>query len=470
MKKSPLLATALILALCGPSAFALSLNEYLEQVKASNPQVKALVEQRNALKERGNEGALATTPEFFTNLQLVDDRTPPLIPGFQPSRTKAEGYQLGLRGQFAFGLSSSLSFEKNSVHLDGLNGGMFSIENPYTDTIAKLELKQSLWRNGFGEKTRADRDQISLASQSQYEAVDYQLRQLLLQAENAYWGLSSFNEIIDLQKANVDNARKTNSWMKGRVKQRLFDDVDGLQTQAALETRELEYQSSLDEKGSLERELKKYLNTDRLPENLDSISGYTRPIPASAQDLEGDGMFSAQKLQQKSQKAQATSMRSQLRPQLDLVTSIASTGRDPEFNDSLKELNEAKQTTWMVSLQFSAPIDFSFLHKLRKGYDRQIKASEENLSAIDYELLKTKEDLLAQARDAKERLEKARRIEKISEQIVKKERILFRNGRTTTYQMLNTEQDFASAQIQRVRAQLAFIQLNNTLRLFSEEL
>lgn len=464
-----------VLALLGQMSYTkaiaetMSVNEYIEKVKSSNPQAVSMIKNVDALKERLNEGSLITTPEFFAKYLIMDDRQPALIPGIQPSRVKAEGYNLGVRGQTAMGLNAGLSIEKSNQRLEGLSP-TFPIVNPYNDTLAKLDLKQSLWRNGFGEKTRADRDQLTLLVKSQYESASFNLEQFLLTAENNYWALSSFEEIVNLQKENLENAKKTNNWMQGRVRQRLFDDVDGLQTQAAFESRQLEYEASLDEKKALERQFEKYTNIPWKQIQLEPIANYKVPTPNSVSEMTGNGIFDSQKSLTASQKAQAKSRRSEVRPQLDVVASVALRGREAETSNSWEELQDGKHPTWQVGVEFAAPLDFSFLGRIRKGYDTQIKAADQAIEAVDYESSRTKTDLLAQTMDAKNRLKRAQDLEVVSQKIIQKERVRHRNGRTTTFQLLKSEQDFASAQIQRVRAQLAFIQLNNALRLFNEEL
>jgi hypothetical protein len=49
---------------------------------------------------------------------------------------------------------------------------------------------------------------------------------------------------------------------------------------------------------------------------------------------------------------------------------------------------------------------------------------------------------------------------------VKREKRRLLDGRATTFEAINFEQNLALAQIGRVRAQLAFLQINNTIKTF----
>ena len=76
-------------------------------------------------------------------------------------------------------------------------------------------------------------------------------------------------------------------------------------------------------------------------------------------------------------------------------------------------------------------------------------------------------DLLAQLTEGKRKLDLARKIETVQKNKLDLERDRHKRGRTTTYQVLLFEQDFASSQLSRIRAEAELLRILAQMKTFS---
>lgn len=449
----------------------LSLERYLEQVRTQNPKAIAQAQLVKAYEQRLDKGKAQITPTVYTSYHLLDDRKPNQNVQFMGDRTNASSWKLGIRDQTTFGLSADLYLDSTSTRVWGASS-TFLPTNPYRDTRAVLELKQSLWRNSFGDGTRAEVQEARAGSEAQLAQAQFEMQTLLTEAENNYWSLVSYNEVVRLQLANVERARKLRDYMKQRAKMRLYDDVDYLQTQASFESRELEYQTSLDERQTVLRNFNtlRGANSDQL-EELESLptSDWRKDLRAFNEKNVSRKDFVALKARAASQRAGAIASRSKIRPELDLVGAITTTGRSQEFQSSLDRAQDFNNPTYSIGVNFSVAIDFEMIHTLRDSYRAEQHAAEALERQADFYQTREWQDALQKKKDAIGRFDRALSLESLYSNIVKKERQRLLNGRTTTFQLLNFEQEFANVQVQRVKSQLALLQLHNSLKLFTEK-
>lgn len=449
-----------------PSVSKLNLDQYLEQVKTQSPEGRQLTENVFSAELRLDEADTLFSPEAYGEYRVYDSRTEPPMP-FQAPRTKGHGWQVGVRDQTTFGLGADVFVTNAFTALEGVDRTFFPNPEYYQPSVG-LELRQSLWRNGFGEASRADlRTQKSQSRMNLYRQR-FALKNLLLRAKNTYWSLVSFDQIVKLQEENVDRARKLSSWMSNRARLKLFDDVDAMQAQASLESRELELQSSLDERAVLLRQF----NTLRAAPTEDT---------ALLSDLPSHDELIKNTVQQKRmtredfqqiyeeaefQRNQAIAARSKVRPQVDLIGRITSNGLDREYGRAMDEVEDGGHPAWQVGVSVSFGLDFSLLSKMRRAFDAQKRATEDVKRQAQLNEERFWDDVLKQRLEAKSRYERALRLEQLQTKLVQREQQRLRNGRTTTFQAISAEQNLALSQIQRVKAQLALLQLHNVIQSF----
>lgn len=446
---------------------ALTLEEYLGQVKSQSPEVRGLIEEVTANELRLRQADLLYSPEFYSKYQLYDNRAEPVNP-FSPTRTQDTGWRAGVRDQTLWGLGADLYVGNNHTELSGVNPTFIPLSD-YHHSVVGLQLTQSLWRNGFGEASRGDYDAAKAASRIAYLQSKFQLKNLLTRAENTYWSVVSYNQIVKLQEENVDRAVKLRQWMNRRAGMRLVDDVDALQAQAAAEQRELELMQSLDERAALMRVFNtlRGVDSDGVQELVElPTSDFLLKMvkdPTQKMTREDFGILYEQAI---AAAATAKAERSKVRPQLDLVAGVNSNGLDPRRSEASSEAYALENPTWNVGVTFSIPLDYTLLGDSRRSARAKKKAAEDKLTAAKFNEERAWDDILKQRQEAQRRFEKSTNLEKTQTQLVKRERSRLMNGRSTTFQSLTIEQNLASAQVQRVRAQLALLQIHNLIKEF----
>lgn len=447
----------------------LTLDQYLEDVKARNPDARSTIESIHSYELRLDEGAAPLMPEAYAQAGVMDDKKPQANPAFMGTETQATTWRVGLRKQTEFGLGADLYFDSQRINMVNVSPQFIPV-NDYMQSTAVLQLTQSLWRNGFGEFTRAQVESTRAANESSLFQSRFKLKSILLNAQNLYWSVVSFNQIVKLQQENVDRAKRLRDYMNKKSRMRLYEDTDAMQAEAAYQSRELELESSLDDRSSVMRQFNTLRGMDSdAVRDLDDLPTDQMMLdalktPAGKMSREDFEMLRAQA---RAARAQAKGAESQLKPQLDLQASFATNGRDgltSVANSQNGDLNE--YPTWSVGLNFSVPLDFGLIHDLKHGYSAAKQSAEDLDSEAVFTQARTWDDLAKQKREAQGRYERALNIEKITTQLVKREQQRLRNGRATTFEALNIEQNLALAQIQRVRSQLALMQIHNALKTF----
>src|SRR5690606_34215274 len=196
----------------------------------------------------------------------------------------------------------------------------------------------------------------------------FSLRSLLLQAEDLYWSLAAADLIVALQKDNVERARRIHSLMKRKFNQNLVDDVDVLQARALETARELELQQAQDDRAALIRQLNT-LRGNSAPEGgelaiTDDLPSVQKGSEAALKISRAD--FAAMVEQASAQRLRSRAMLSRTRPRLDLVGSVGANGVDGESSVALRETREGEHPFWSVGVQFSMPLDFSYLRNVSR--------------------------------------------------------------------------------------------------------
>src|SRR5207253_2098210 len=150
--------------------------------------------------------------------------------------------------------------------------------------------------------------------------------------------------------------------------------------------------------------------------------------------------FDMIRAQAKAGVAQAQYANSQIQPQLDLLGKFATNGRDGATADSYYQAGTDKYPTWSIGLNFSIPLDFAMIGKLRRGYHKAKDAADAMTEQAAFSEIRLWDDLTRQKKEAQGRYERSQSVEKIFNDLVKRERTRLMNGRTTTFEALDFEQ------------------------------
>jgi outer membrane protein TolC len=451
-----------------------SLERFLKAVQERNPEVAAIASNTKSLEERLDEAEIQLSPIAFSDYKYLSDGKQTSNPLFMGEKTTATDFRLGVKKDFATGLSSSVYLETVRTNIHGVNSSFIPM-NDYTESRAVVELRQSLWRNGFGDQTKAQIESSNKKIKAEMLRSRYQLKTQLLGAENVYWTLASLDRILKLQVENVERAHKLAVLMANRAGSNLVDDVDALQATAALQARELELKQSEDDRAAALRQFYTLMGSEQQQEREVELEMFPekewtdqmRGLSKTSRKRED---FEAMRSQGSAHIAESKSNQSNINPDLNLVASYASNGRDGLVSKSYQDAGKLDHPTWNLGIVFQIPLDFHLIHKLRAAYRAQKEAGEEILGQADFQEKRLWDDLIFKRKDAQSQYELASEIEKVRAKIVTRDHLRLINGRSTTFQAVTFEQELAAAQIQKVRAELVLIQIHNQIQLFAEVL
>jgi outer membrane protein TolC len=467
MTKLPLVA---LLSLFPFMASALTLDEYLAEVSTRNGGVRGTRLSSEAGGLRLEEGSLFFRPAFFLNAEYYDDQRPTTAPSFQGTQTIRHTLRGGLSENFRFGTKASVSYNYYKTQINGAQPTLLPNAR-FFDIAPTIEITQSLWRNFLGGEFQAT-EQLT---KSQAEALKYTSsfnhKQLLMNAKNAFWRLYFAQASLRVQKESLERARKLRDWNRQRVRSNLVDEAELLQAEANLQNREMEYQDTLTELQTAQRDFNSIREAEgevTLVDNDDIEAQYilSARIPQKG-ELREDVLAAMAQMRAATANAELGNQRN--KPNLELYGSYSINGRNPQYSQATDQAWTGTRPFSIVGLRFTTSLDIGTVKDVRKAYAQEKVASEMQMKRKSFEVQKEWEILVERFNNFKERLRLTQKLEKIQEKKLLSEKRRYNQGRTTTFQVLQFEQDFANSQLIKLRNERELIAVYNQLMLFSGE-
>jgi outer membrane protein TolC len=449
------------------SAFAaeLSLDDYLGQVQTQSPNYKSSELNSEGQSLQKSSASLITSPYLFAGYQNLDDKQQQVTPAFAGTRTQGSGYSVGLGINTPVGLNAKYSF--NIAHADIQNAPLLPTPNYYT-SYNKIELTQSLLRNGFGSETRARQDASRWGHESRSLAEEFQLQLKLVEAENTFYRLAFARRAIQVQQSVLARAEKIFTWAKRRVSNQLGDRADLLQAQSSYDLRRLELQSALEEEKNAARAFNLLRNApgETVSDGLQlPTMDQTLKIGATAQKTERLDLAAAE-AQTQAAIALAQLDKEAIKPTLDVFANVAWNGRDASRTSAIREAQRATNNTTAFGVNLNLPLAFGALNNSWKGINMTQEAARLDLEQKRLSEDKDWRELSARLGDARTRLQLLRTIEEVQRDKYEHEQQRLLRGRTTTYQAVIFEQDYAQSQLLSLRTQAEVLQVISQLKLF----
>ncbi len=477
MKNSPWFAGLNSLSLLGaflPSlAFGtpLTLEQYLDQVKGQSPAVQSSVSLIEGSQSTSKEKDLPFIPKFFVNTaHTIDHREYPAA--FLYSRTVSDNFNLGFEKLFDFGLNAKLSYTLFNNDSTGVSQFVYpNGVNIYTSGQTQLDLSQSLWRNFFGKESRAGEEIAEATSLASHYGEKFKLKQTLSQAENAYNRLAIANESVRLETELLDRAQKILDWTTKRVNNHLTDKIDLLQARASHQARKISLEAALNEQKSGKLAFNQFRDrsSNEVDEQVtlpstDSILSLTVPKKAEVTDD-----IKAAEQSERITKASNELSIQKAEPDLSLFGTAAFNGVDRYLSPALGRSFSTQNPYYVFGIKFSFPIYFWETSEIRGGRVKQQLAAEATTRQKMLENNQTWSDLTQKLTEAQGRLKMANDLVNLQKDKLEYEKYRFNLGRTTTYQVLVFEQDYAQSLISRLRVEQEILGLHSQIKTYAQE-
>ena len=452
------------------AAPALPLEEYLGQVEETSPGLKAvdLKGEGNILEARGAE--VLYYPNLFANYTHYNDKTETLNPPFQGDRTLGHQYSVGLAANTPIGLAAKYTYNITNTEL--VNATAIAVRNYYT-AYNKVELTQSLWKNGLGSETRAQKAVVESSHLAKGYSNKYGAIGQRVQAENTYWRLAFARRSVEVQQDVLSRANKVLQWAKRRVALQLGDKGDLLQAQSSYDLRRLELMSAQEEEKNASRAFNIMRNKEgsSVAEEL-KIPSLEETLELAKKERARKGTRLDVKATEQSEALAAASAqldREKLKPSVDVFASLAWTGRDAKKAEAVKEAQTSKRSNISLGVTLSIPLA---VPQALDGLHGNSLTQEGSRYAVEQKRLEESlewKELLTKIAEARDRLDLLRSIERVQKEKYENEQQRLVRGRTTTYQALSFEQDYAATQLSRLRTQNEVLRLVSQFKLFQGE-
>ncbi len=448
---------------------ALTLEEYMSEVRAKNGGIVGLKSSSEAKKLRKDEGGLIFKPSFFLTGEYYDDQRPTNAPTFQGTQTLRHTVRTGLSQNFRTGTKAAISYNMYKTQINGVSGALIP-NNKFFDISPQLEVTQSLWRNFLGSESEATEQVQNAQVEAQRFNEAYTHKQLLLSAENAYWRLYVAQTALKVQEESLERAKRLKEWNQRRFKNNLIDEADYIQTEANLQSREIEYQDTLIETQTALKEFNSLRENEGEMVNLEGTKGkdssyiLDASLPPKMKLREDVRAFLANK---KLATANAELGTQRNRPNLELYGTYSINGRDLQYGDAYDQAVTATRPFTIVGLRFTTPLDLGAMSDYKKAYAQEVVASDMAFKRKAYEVDREWEILKERFENFKQRLKLTQKMVQVQQRKFDSERRRFSQGRTTTFQVVQFEQDLANSQLLKLRYERELISVYNQLKLFS---
>ncbi len=468
--KSVLNTSKLILALgisiVSTSASALTLTDYLEQVKRDSTSYKGTSEQAEGAALKAREADLFFTPNLFAEAQVGHDGKPS-----QPKtsdKINSQMYSLGFTQQFSFGLQSKLYYSLAKTEFVNANTAMISMPT-YWDATPKIELTMPLWGGGFGRTAQANEEITRQQNYADQFQSSYQSIGFLAQAEAAYWKLSAWHDVVTIQDNALKAAQNIFDYVSKKKKMNLGEEADVVQARALVEARTLELQVAQNEKKESLRAFNRYLNRDAeaTVDSLEPVNYAALENLSVPQARPGDRYdVKATEAQLATAKASSQLVNERNKPTLDVFGTYALNGRDKDQSEAMKNAGYTDTDTSYVGIRFNMPLNVSATSDAKAGALKAERAAEYNRQYAVYSQEQDWINLTKNLGDARDNLRLLGKIEAAQKTKLDVERGRLRQGRTTTYQVLLFEQDYSQAALSKVKSAANILGLQTQIKLY----
>ncbi|MBX3019180.1 MAG: TolC family protein [Bdellovibrionaceae bacterium] len=460
----------------------IDLSAFLEQVGQRNGNFRALQSSREAAVARRLQGDLELSPVFTANAQAVDDKRPQIFgPAFSLTGTKNQEVSLGLSKKFSTGTQASLTGSVSETTTTLAMAG--APESSTTNAIGGLGLSvsQSLWKDFFGTSTDLRRERESLIEKAETQGLDLQTRQVLIEAEGAFWDHLYLKEEIRQREDSLARAKRIETWVRNRASNGIGDRADVLNAQGLVAGRELQLLNSEDELRASEEKIRDLLEmgaAEPLPNLAGNLEGARSPqafidgairargetADSAAQVVRLDAYLSV--LEARTKAVVAREVAEGVKPDLVLQGMYKTNSVEDGMSAAFSGVTDPAKPTTMVGVKFTYLLDGGVKDAARNSAKMESLAAEQRQSRKLMESQTSWEELQRRHAELTKKIDAAAKSSTIQTQKADAERDRLAKGRTITSTVILAEQDAAESQLSLAKMRAEQRKLESQGRLF----
>ena len=369
-------------------------------------------------------------------------------------------FDAGLKQKFLTGGDYDLSFKNNRLETNRLPASQ-SPNPAYTSSLT-FTLTQPLLKDfGIGVN-RAD---ILIAKNNKdisLEELREEVINTVTETEKAYWELVFALENLKVKELSLNRAKDLLETNKARMKAGTASQLEVLAAEVEVASRKQEVILAQKTLSDAQDNLKIVTNLIHNPRlwNIDIIPLDKPPLKAKEINLvesvrtafEKRPDYRQAKIDLKNRDIKIKVAKNEYLPTLDLKGSFGLNGLDRHYNDAFDEMSKGGYESWSAGLSFEYPLGN---RGARSKYKKRLLEKEKAL--IDFKNLEQK--IIIQVREAVrgtntdyKRVAAAETVRRLRERKLSAEEERFKEGLTTTHDILEYQEDLAEAQSSYLRS------------------
>ena len=445
---------------------AMTIDDYMKEVEKKNKIISSYDISIEAAEEKRTAGDIGLSPVLTAGYSVYSDKSQPSAIADRRDLTSAN---LGLSKKFSTGTSVSLTAEtyKNEFFTPVTPGN-----NGYSTGKLGISLQQSIWKDSFGHATRLRRTRESVTAKLEKYSNELKKRAAVIQAESDFWDYLVAQEDLKLKKANLERAKKLESWTANRVYNGISEQSDLLQIKALVSRRELELNSALDELEARSIKIRENLglgSQDAIPtftSDLKDVRPYVNDLMKNEKMIKIENYLSQLEAEVKQTAAEETV--DGLRPDLSLVGRYNTSAYDLDHSTMQNNLSDTDRPITYVGVAFSWVFGADAVSSQKSSAKKDAIASTARAEQAKLIGENAWTDHLRRYRITKQNVETLEKIVKLQNERSKQEQIRFTKGRTITSNVVNAETDFAEAEVNFLRGKSGLRKLEAATLLFTK--
>ncbi|GIL17402.1 MAG: hypothetical protein BroJett040_11530 [Oligoflexia bacterium] len=423
-----------------------------------------------ASEKRKEASQVDLSPVLVLKSTYLDDKKPQTYGTYVLSRTQATEYSVGLAKKFSTGTQAQVSASASDVQANALVSGA-GVEQKMGIGSLGVSLSQSLWKDGFGASTRLKWDREAAVEKAEKSGYDLQQRQLLIEAESAFWDLIYLQEEMTQRKASLERAKRIESWVKRRVENGIGDRADLLNAQGLVAARELQLLVTQDEHLAMVKRLNDFLEVQaqenpNLEGDLKQVRNIRDLVGVSSQKnpVRLDAYLSALEAQAKmvgSREAEEA-----MKPDLVLEGQYKTNPIESSMSSAMNKLTDTQNPTTAIAVKLTWLLDGGAKGSVREAARQEALASQYKKERKLLESQSSWEEIQRRHTELGKKIKAAQIVSQVQAQKAAVERDKLTKGRTVTSQVITAEQDAAEAELTLVKLQAEQRKLEAQSRLF----
>lgn len=385
-----------------------------------------------------------------------------------PTGSQLEGAAVREDSQQDYTLSLSQLTPFGGVATLQLNNGRFESNNTFLDlnpeysSGSTLAFRQPLLRDFGNRVTKRGLILARTDSAISLETFEQQVIATAQQVENGYWNLVQARKQLDVSKQSLELAQELHERNRIRVEVGTLAPFELVQSEAGIARREGDIIRDQAALGDAADELLRLLNVDSGPLWDHEIIPETEANPDEQVEVAlGEAIDTALENRSELRRGQlevdrlginSDYFRNQRKPQVDVELRYSANGIGPSYSDANADTLDRKFTGWQAGVSVAVPLQNRTARAQSAIADLALEQGKVRLTQTEQEVVTDVRSAVRQLEAAARQVDAARASRVAQEKSLEAERKRFENGMSTSFQVLQIQDDLSLAQSQEVSA------------------